>query len=109
MLMSRRTILGGMLGCVGLVLGASAAHAERYPKEMENDLIAVCEAIQDNNRLALKRAVKKSRVSYVNLYRGLVCNGEDMLTFARSHNAAETSKFLVRRVRAESTMLTVKN
>jgi hypothetical protein len=42
------------------------------------------------------------------LHKGLVCNGEDMLSFAQSHNATSTGDYLARKVKADKSVLTAK-
>ncbi|HBU52821.1 MAG TPA: hypothetical protein DEB45_16330, partial [Alteromonas australica] len=54
------------------------------------------------------RAVKRSRLSFQTLNKGLVCNGQDMLTFALTHNASTTGKLIARRTNADSATLTAK-
>ncbi|MDO6565529.1 DUF3718 domain-containing protein [Alteromonas sp. 1_MG-2023] len=107
--MSRHVRLPVLFGFgATLALAASLANANGYPESSEKDLVAVCEAIQDDNRLALHKAVKRSRISYKDLHKGLVCNGEDMLSFAQSNNAISTGDYLARRVNAEKSVLTAK-
>ena len=107
MSMSRRVTLSALV-CMSFALAAGSANARDYPKEIEGDLIAVCEAIKSDNRLALMRAVKRSRLSFQTLNKGLVCNGQDMLTFALTHNASTTGKLIARRTNADSATLTAK-
>lgn len=107
MSMSRRVTLSA-LACMSFALVTGSANARDYPKEIEGDLIAVCEAIKSDNRLALMRAVKRSRLSFETLNKGLVCNGQDMLTFALTHDASTTGKLIARRINADSATLTAK-
>ena len=48
MSMSRRVTLSALV-CMSLALAAGSANARDYPKEIESDLIAVCEAIKSDN------------------------------------------------------------
>jgi hypothetical protein len=107
--MSRHVKLPALFGMgITLALSASLANANGYPESIEKDLVAVCEAIKEDNRLALHKAVKRSRISYKDLHKGLVCNGQDMLSFAQSHNATSTGDYLARRVNADKSILTAK-
>lgn len=107
MFMSRRKMYIA-LTILTLTAGATSASAEQYPKEMEESLIKVCKAIKSDSRFKLKSAVKATGLKMRDLYKGLVCNGEDMLTFAATHNAKKTGVFIAKRVNAEPTMLTAK-
>ena len=107
--MSRHVKLPVLFGMgITLALSASLANANGYPESIEKDLVAVCEAIKEDNRLALHKAVKRSRISYKDLHKGLVCNGQDMLSFAQSHDATSTGDYLARRVNANNSVLTAK-
>lgn len=98
-----KTLGSAAVACVlsaGISFNAQAA----YPQEMEADLIKVCEAIRDNKNHKLHRAVKRSRVSYRDLERGLVCNGMDIHAFALSSKAEVTGAFLAKRLKYSRTL-----
>lgn len=103
----RRITLTLAATCLGFSI-ASTASAESYPQHIEKDLINICEAIQNDDRLDLRRAVKKSGLSYSVLAKGLVCNGEDMMTFAMNNNAIDTHDYLARYLDADARALTAK-
>ncbi|MEW9799325.1 DUF3718 domain-containing protein [Alteromonas sp. CYL-A6] len=87
-----------LLGCAfATTLAAVPAMANTYPVQIENDLVAVCDAIKDNSLQSLRKAVKQSRLSFRDLNEGLVCNGDDMLSFATRHNATFAADLIVRR------------
>lgn len=85
----------------GLILlsAASSASAAGYPAYLEDDLIAVCQAIHANEPRALKNAVRNSGVSLKALIKGLRCNGDDMMTFAERHKSFEAGELLARRLK----------
>ena len=95
---------------IGMTLSftATAANAGSYPVELEDDLVAVCEAVKSNSRLKLHRAAKATGLNMRDLHEGLVCNGQDMLTFATTHNASETAQHIARRINADPGVLTAK-
>lgn len=105
MSMSRRVTLSALIG-ISLSVLAGSASAKAYPRAMEHQLIAVCQAIKSDNRLALTRAVKQTRLSYRQLNKGLLCNGQDMLSFALTHNSAITSELIARRTNSRAGTLT---
>jgi|TARA_Y100000296_G_scaffold20469_1_gene24281 hypothetical protein len=103
----RRVTQIALLGTT-LSLTATAAHAGYYPAELEGNLVAVCKAIKSDSRLKLHRAVKATGLNMRVLHEGLVCNGQDMLTFAATHNASETAQHIARRINASPSVLTAK-
>jgi len=107
MSISRKATFALLIG-TSLTFTAATAAAKDYPLHMENDLVAVCTAIKNDSRLALNRAVKNTGLSFSKLNAGLVCNGQDMLTFSLTHNAAQTNSVIARNLNARSTILTAK-
>ena len=103
----RRVTQIALLGTT-LSLTATAANAGSYPAEIEGKLIAVCEAVKSDSRFKLHRAVKATGLNIKHLHEGLVCNGQDMLTFAVTHNASETAQHIARRINASPSVLTAK-
>lgn len=88
--------------------GISSAQAGSLPGALEDKLVAVCQAIKDDSRIALHKAVKDSGVSYRRLAKGLVCDGMDMYTFALQHGAENTGSVIARRTNLEDQSLTAK-
>ncbi|WP_034475291.1 DUF3718 domain-containing protein [Aestuariibacter salexigens] len=95
--MKKAIFIATMAATLGFASLSSAVNAATYDKEMEEDLINVCEALSSNSKLRLHLAVKKSRVSYQELGRGLVCNGQDAVTFASLNGADITASLLAKR------------
>lgn len=91
----------------GLLLG-STVQAAGFPAHIEKSLISICKAIKSNKPLAINRAVRESRISYRALHKGLVCNGQDMISFAAKHDATLSSNFIARRVKRDPRILTAK-
>jgi len=90
------------------IAAAGSAQAGTMSASMEKKLVAVCEAIKDNNRLSLYRAIKASGVSYRTLAEGLVCNGQDMYSFAMNNKANETGALIAKRTNLDERSLTAK-
>lgn len=97
-----------VLAGITLSFVSAAASAEDYPLNLENELIAVCEAVKSDSKLKLNRAVKATGLNIRDLHEGLVCNGEDMLTFAATHNALNTQSLIAKRVSGKGSFLTAK-
>ncbi|GEA01222.1 hypothetical protein KUL17_01190 [Alteromonas sp. KUL17] len=107
MFMSRRVTQLALLG-ITLSLTATVTNAAPYPKHVEKNLIAVCEAVKSDSRLRLHRAVKATGFKMRYIHEGLVCNGQDMLTFALTHNASKNAQLIARRINASPSVLTAK-
>ena len=88
--------------------GISSAQAGKLPDALEDKLVAVCQAIKDDSRFKLHRAVRDSGISYRRLARGLVCDGMDMYTFAMQHGADNTGAVIAKRTNLEEQSLTAK-
>lgn len=86
---------------------ASGAQAAIEPN-LERDLIRVCKALQSNDRMALQRAVKRSRVSYKNLSRGLQCNGMSAMSFAQNNGAKATATLWARKANLKENEMVAK-
>lgn len=95
-----------ILAALVMAFSTGSVMAQGYPLEMENDLIAVCEAIKGDSRVKFKRAVKATGLDLKTLHAGLVCNGQDMMTFAASNGAANTSRLIANRLNLQDTTLT---
>jgi len=63
----------------------------------EANLVRVCKALKSNSRLQLLKAVKRTRVGYREIAKGLVCNGKSAYEFAQLHNADKTAGLLARK------------
>ena len=66
-------------------------------KSLENKLSRICEAAQSNSKYKLNFAIKKARLKYKDVVDGLVCNGEDIITFAKINGADNTAGLLLSR------------
>lgn len=93
---------------VSAMAATSSAQAATMSAAMEQKLVAVCEAIKDDSRIALHKAVKSSGVSYRVLANGLVCNGQDMYSFAMLNNANQTGAIIAKRTNLAERSLTAK-
>ena len=87
-----------MAGSLMAVLFSASVTAASYPIHKTDDLVKICEAIQDDNTTKLRFAIRDSKIRVKALQEGLRCNGEDMLTFADRHNATQSGDLLARRL-----------
>ncbi|MFT6898766.1 MAG: cytosine/adenosine deaminase-related metal-dependent hydrolase [Paraglaciecola sp.] len=86
---------------LGLLVGG-AAHADYYiSPQLEKSLVNICEAIRSNSRIKLHVAIKNSGISVKRAMKGLVCNGQDPLTFAQLNGSDKTGKLLAGKVNAD--------
>lgn len=102
--LTSRAIIGASLAlCFVATAPVSAA---KLPSQFEDKLVGICEAVQADDRTALRKAMKNARVSYQVVADKLVCNGQDVMTFAAMSKATHIEALLVRRTSAEKVSLT---
>jgi len=90
----KKVILATIIS-TGLFLGGTA-QAQILSPENEQSLIKICSAIKSNNNWKLHKAIKSSRLDARNIAKGLVCNGQDPVSFALTKNATKTAKLMAR-------------
>ena len=66
-------------------------------KGLESKLENICEAAKSDSAYKLDFAIKKGHYKYKDVVDGLVCNGEDVVTFAKLHGAERTANLLLSR------------
>ncbi|MDM7861928.1 DUF3718 domain-containing protein [Alteromonas sp. ASW11-36] len=91
-----------------IALAPLSATAGNFDPALEKDLVRICAALKSDSRLALHRAVKRSRLSYKQIDEGLMCNGESAQDFARTHNANLTASTLAAKARSNNGVLTAR-
>jgi hypothetical protein len=91
----KKIIIGSIL-TAGILLTGSV-QANSIDKNIEADLVKICEAIQSNSKAKVNRAIKNSGIKARTISQGLVCNGYDPVTFALINNAQITAKFMARK------------
>lgn len=98
--------ISALVMAAGIFNVQAAAAADTPLGAMEHKLVAVCEAIKANSRIELYKAVKNTGISYRRLGDGLVCNGQDMYSFALEHKAAKTGAVIANRTDLDEKTLT---
>lgn len=78
------------------MLAISAPSQAAMDPYMESALIEVCKAAKSNNVLALHKTTKSYHLKQKTVALKLVCNGEDVISFAESHGANKTAARLQR-------------
>lgn len=85
-----------------LLLTATAVFAFNMPvanamdKSTELKLVQLCEAAKSNSLIRLQTKLKKYRLTYKDIAQGLVCNGHDVVTFSKLHDATDTASMIVK-------------
>lgn len=88
----KKLILGSIL--TASIFLAGNAQARYIDKSLESRLVKICEAIKSNSKLKVHLAIKDSGIKARAVSKGLVCNGNDPVTFAILNNATTTAKFM---------------
>jgi len=80
-----------------LSMGVSSQVAAGMPKYMEKQLVAVCHALKNDNKLALNKIIRKAHFDYAQIAKGLRCNGQSAHEFAMSYGAKDTADLIAKR------------
>lgn len=65
--------------------------------DLEKKLVAVCKAVKSDSNLNLHTTLKETRLRADSVVEGLMCNGEDVITFAKLNGANNTADLLIKR------------
>jgi hypothetical protein len=79
------------------ILLAGSAHANYINPVTESKLVKVCEAIKSDSLIKVKVSVRNSGVSMKQIANGLVCNGNDPVSFALANDAEKTAKYMAQK------------
>lgn len=90
--MKKLVLLSATIGSL-LISGASFA----MDKDHENRLVNLCEAVKSDDRAQLVSEMKQYHLQARHVVKGLVCNGEDAITFAKLNGADSTADLLIKR------------
>jgi hypothetical protein len=80
------------------LLGASMSSQAAMSPHMEGALIEVCKAAASNNLLSLNKTTKAYRLKNKTVALKLMCNGEDVISFAEQNGAEKTAAKLQRSI-----------
>lgn len=99
--MNTSKILPISLTVLSLTAVCGSAMANGYPQEREEDLKSVCRNAAEDDRMGLRQAIrdlapttKIQSTTYRVLAKGLVCNGMELVSFAKYYGATETYNLL---------------
>ncbi|MDR7121917.1 DUF3718 domain-containing protein [Rheinheimera soli] len=77
-----------------LTLSAAASAEPSFTPHIYNVLVETCSHAQDDDRIALNKTLKASRLSKQKAVDKVVCNGQPLVTFARNANAVKVVSML---------------
>ncbi|TDF35574.1 DUF3718 domain-containing protein [Alteromonadaceae bacterium M269] len=106
-----KKIMMAIVAC-GLLVGTFAHAADanyNYTNTEERMYLRLCEAVISNNKLKLHQALKRSGVSYKQMQEGLVCNGQDPITFAMLSGSEKTAHMIAARTKLDVDTILAKN
>ncbi len=78
-----------------------SSYAAMHPT-MESALIEVCKAAKSNNPLKLKKTTKSHNIKTKTVALKLICNDQDIISFAQHHGADKTAARLQKSISKES-------
>ncbi|MEH8016325.1 DUF3718 domain-containing protein [Rheinheimera muenzenbergensis] len=89
-----------LLLAVSLASASMAVQADRHERKeygyMYDGLVKICINTQKDNALGLFRTLKDYRVSRQDAVNGVVCNGQQLMDFARANQAVKITRALQR-------------
>ena len=81
------------LACTTMTASAQVNERQMYGY-MYNGLVQVCEHTRDDNKYGLLRTLKSYRISKQDAVEGVVCNGQQLMDFARANQAVKVAAML---------------
>ena len=97
-----------VLSTVVLGLSAQVQAGPILDTHLEQHLVNICQALQSDNKLRLRHAIRQSGLTYRSVAKGLRCNGVDAMTFAIQNNANDTANMVVAKGRIDFNSLVAK-
>jgi hypothetical protein len=85
-----KTTLLAAVATLSLLALSSPSYAAMDPY-LEKSLISVCKAAKSNSVLKLTQTTKSYRLKTKTVALKLMCNGDDVITFAERHGAERTA------------------
>lgn len=71
--------------------GAALAEGTYMPKYVEDGLISVCKAAAQDKSMRMSKEIKGLRLKTKTVALNVVCNGEDIISFAENYGAEKTA------------------
>jgi len=75
----------------GLSLSAVSVSSQAMDRQVEHALIKVCKSALSNKPIRLKHTISDYHLKTRDVALKVVCNGEDIITFAENHGAHKTA------------------
>ncbi len=100
--MKTLTAISTTLLIAGASLVSFTSSAAPMSSYMESALVDTCKAAMSNNTLRLNRTLKAHRLNEKTVALGVVCNGEDIITFAQNHGAIKTADHMAKSIGSAS-------
>ncbi|GHF84014.1 DUF3718 domain-containing protein [Thalassotalea marina] len=91
-------IATAILLSVSYSVNASASTSVQANSYLENVLIKVCKASKTNSLLTYHNTLKRYRLKNKTVAQQVVCNGQDIASFARSNGAHQVAKKIERSI-----------
>lgn len=89
--------------------GATQAKYAPITENLEKDLVNICQAIKDNHKIRIRKAIKHSGFTKRHVSEGLVCNGMEPLEFALFNNAIKSAEYIAGKSHLNAAVLAYKN
>lgn len=93
----------------GTFAHAGDSDNQLFVNDEDRMYLRLCKAVRTNNKLHLHLTLKKEGVSYEQMQEGLVCNGQDPITFAMLSGSEETAHLIAARTQLDVDAILAKN
>ncbi len=69
--------------------------------QADNLSLRICEYVQANDKNRLRSFLKQNKLKIRKIYKGLVCNGDNLLMFSAKSNSLEVGEFIIGKLPAK--------
>lgn len=101
----KKTVLAALT--TGLFVLSTSASA--MDSDLENRLVDICEAAKTDSPIRLITEMKQNRLRFDTVAEGLMCNGVDVITFAKMHGAENTARVIAARASSQNSSVTIQD
>lgn len=77
--------------------------------QADNLSLRICEYVQANDKNRLRSFLKQNRIKIRKIYKGLSCNGDNILIFAAKSNSLEIGEFIIGKLPAKIVKAQIEN
>jgi hypothetical protein len=77
--------------------------------QADNLSLRICEYVQANDKNRLRSFLKQNKLKIRKIYKGLSCNGDNIMIFAAKSNSLEVGEFIIGKLPAKTVKAEIDN